>query len=264
MLKTRLFHDYAFVSQIGDEFKVVCMNAFPNPAYADRRFTKKGEAGNEEKLADNLRRSRNSIIGLALCNDWEFFTTLTIDGQKRDRMDLNGFHKDLSEMITNLNRTVAHSEKKIRYLLIPELHKDGACHMHGFLMGLLPEELHLFSAKEHLPYKILNRIKAGKKVYSWIDYSSHFGFSDLEYIESRKGSAGYMTKYIEKDMIYTVKELGAHTYYCSRGLNRPVTIHEGFLARSPTNIEYENEHVKVAFYKSLDEIRELFEDSGSL
>lgn len=264
MLQTRLFSDYGYVSKIGDEYKVVRMKFKLNPALLDRTYTKKGEAGNEFKLVDNLIRAKRTVVELALCNEWNYFVTLTIDPSKRDSFDLQAFHSDLSQMIKNLNKTVYHSTVKIKYLLIPELHKSGACHMHGFLAGLLPEELHLFTLDEILPYKIRNRIKSGRKVFSWKDYARNFGHCDLEYIESKEGAAAYMTKYIQKEMVNTVKELNAHTYYHSRGLLLPERIHEGFMFRSPSSLTFENEYCAISRHKSLDEIRALFENGESL
>lgn len=47
----------------------------------------------------------------------------------------------------------------------------------------------------------------------------NFGFNDLEPIRSHDAVSAYVTKYITKDLQRTVKELNAHTYYCSKGLN---------------------------------------------
>ena len=73
-----------------------------------------------------------------------------------------------------------------------------------------------------------------------------------------------MTKYIKKEMVNTVKELNAHTYYHSRGLQWPERIHEGFMCRSPATVSYENDFCAISRHKNLDEVRALFEDGGSL
>lgn len=48
-------------------------------------------ANNDTKLANALCRSRTAVREYALCNRWEFFVTLTIDGSRYDRYDLKCF-----------------------------------------------------------------------------------------------------------------------------------------------------------------------------
>lgn len=76
---------------------------------------------------------------LALCNEFEYFCTFTQSDELRDRFDLKAFRKDFAMFVRNENRR---REKKIKYLLVPERHKDGAWHMHGLLMGLTSDDLY--------------------------------------------------------------------------------------------------------------------------
>ena len=103
---------------------------------------------NPEKLANNISRARSTIYELALCNEWQFFCTLTLDKEKYDRYDLKKFHKDLTQHIRDMNKKY---KTKINFLLIPEQHKDGAWHMHGFLSGLPDDLLHEFTSAAVLP-----------------------------------------------------------------------------------------------------------------
>ena len=52
-------------------------------------------------------------------------------------------------------------------------------------------------------------------------------------------------KYITKNLENCVKEVGAHMYYCSRGLKRAVEIKRGVLKVRDAPWDYENDWVKI-------------------
>ena len=97
-----------------------------------------GEYVHSEKLEESIIRTRSRIYELAICNEWDFFVTLTLDKSKYDRMDLKKYRKDLAQFIRDYNKKY---KINIKYLLIPEMHKDGAWHMHGLIIGLPIEHL---------------------------------------------------------------------------------------------------------------------------
>ena len=99
--------------------------------------------------------------------------------------------------------------------------------MHGFLMGLPDEHLRLFTLSEKLPKYIREKLKSGQAVYEWEPYRKKFGFCDLEVVKDQFAVSAYVTKYITKDLDRTVRESGAHLYYCSQGLSRSVVIFRG-------------------------------------
>ena len=53
---------------------------------------------------------------LAACNPWEYFVTLTLSADKRDRGDLSAFRSALSQYIRDLRKRRGYD---IKYLLIP-------------------------------------------------------------------------------------------------------------------------------------------------
>ena len=90
---------------------------------------------NEEKLDNSISRSKNKIHEYALCNDFQYFVTLTLDKEKMDRSDINEYIKKLGQYIRNIKKIRG---EEIKYILIPERHKDGEnWHMHGLMKGLL-------------------------------------------------------------------------------------------------------------------------------
>lgn len=219
------------------------------------RKGKKNTAGNEEKLEESLSRTKSTIFELALCNDWEWFVTLTLNPENFDRTDLKTYKTKLSTFIKNYNRTHGTS---IKYLLIPELHKDGInYHMHGLMMGLPIEHLHEFRADEKLPIKMLILIAHGHKLYSWPTYEKIFGYISISKIMNIESVSKYITKYITKDLLNTRIGLNDHLYYCSKGLKRAKKIYEGRLVKE-LDEDYSNDYVKIKTVKDIGEARAYF------
>lgn len=183
------------------------------------------ENENNGKSAESLSRVKRVIYELSFCNSWEWFFTGTLNPDKNNVFDLNEFHKKLTKFISNFN---FFHNTRIKFLFIPEKHKSGAWHVHGFLMGLDEKYLTEFTLDDFIPYGLLKKIKKGEKIYHWKSYEKHFGFCDLEKIRNHEAIAKYMTKYVTKDLQNGVNKLGAHCYYCSRGLRRKEIVCRGF------------------------------------
>lgn len=160
-----------------------------------------GEDGGHsvDRLENNICRARSRVRELALCNSWEHFATFTLDGCKVNRFDLKHYIKRLGEFLGNFNRDY---ECSVRYLIIPEQHKNGAWHAHGLLSGV-PADALAVNEHGHL---------------DWPRYRSRFGFIGLEPVRDPLRTAAYITKYITKDMGSTARESGEHLFYHSRGL----------------------------------------------
>ena len=79
-----------------------------------------------------MRRARGKLRRLALANEFRWFVTLTIDPQKCDSFDGAAVVKKLNAWCSNMVQ-----RKGLRYILVPERHKDGALHFHGFFNDAL-------------------------------------------------------------------------------------------------------------------------------
>lgn len=90
----------------------------------------KGKKAEGDDMLRSMRRARANLRRLALSNDFSVFCTLTLDGAKIDRYDGAAVVKALNRWADNMVR-----RHGLRYILVPELHKDGAFHFHGFLAG---------------------------------------------------------------------------------------------------------------------------------
>ena len=171
----------------------------------------------------NIRRAARQIEAYALCNDWDWFGTFTLDKSLKisDRKDLDAFRTALMRFFRNCRRNYG----EIEALLAPELHKNKeGWHMHGLLKGIPKDALRLFSLSEKLPKYIRDKRVEGFLVYDWEAYRSRFGFVDIEPIKNRDAAARYITKYLTKDITnVTAAELqgGKHLYFHTRGLVLP-------------------------------------------
>lgn len=220
----------------------------------EHRSGKKNTAENEEKLETSLSRTKSKIFELALCNDWEWFVTLTLNPEYHDRKDLKTYKTKLSTWIKNYNRL---HKTTIKYLLIPENHKDGSWHMHGLMMGVPEEQLHEFTKDEKLPIKILVGIAHGHKIYSWPAYEKAFGYITISKIINAESVSKYITKYITKDLLSTRIGVNEHLYYCSQGLKRAEIIYQGKLIKDLEE-EYSNDYVKIKTERNLAEAQAYF------
>lgn len=222
------------------------------------KHTPKGSK-NDEKLLSNLVRTKSTIYELSMCNEWDFFCTFTLDKTKYDRFNLSKFRNDFTRHIRKLREK---HKCDIDYLLIPERHKDGAWHMHGFIKGLPALELRIFTLEEKLPKYITDKLKDNIGVYEWVTYRKKFGFCDLEKIRDKNKCSSYVTKYITKDLLNSVKELNHKTYYCSQGLKRATEIKRGHLVECPLEYDYSNDYVKVKWFdnETTDTIIEFFDN----
>lgn len=217
-------YDITTVRSFNGRLKLVRHNALHTKGIEDvDQHARKGSVS-DVKSDNNISRAKNRVFELALCNPWNIFLTFTLDPKKYNRNDLGKFRKDLSQFVRDYNKKYGLA---IKYLLIPEEHKKGGWHMHGFLMGLPDEHLRLFTLSEKLPKYIREKLKSGQAVYEWEPYRKKFGFCDLEVVKDQFAVSAYVTKYITKDLDRTVRESGAHLYYCSQGLSRSVVIFRG-------------------------------------
>lgn len=179
---------------------------------------------NDYKLKNNIRRAAETIEEYGLCNDWSFFLTLTIDGNKRSRSDLDSYLNDLSQFFRDMRKKY---KSDIKYLIVPELHKDGEnWHSHALVYGLPLLALKAFTLDDNIPAYIRMRILSGYNLYDWPDYSRKFGFCDIEPIQDKERCTRYIKKYISKGLLSTAEKIavGKHLYIASKGLKKSIKI----------------------------------------
>lgn len=181
---------------------------------------KKKSSDDKDKPTDlhsSISRAKRTILELALCNEWDYFCTFTLD-PKYDRYDLRKWYGSFAQFIRDQRKKYG---SELRFLLVPETHKDGAWHIHGLIKGAPP--LVAFCDRlrrgENVP-----RHLATNNYESWPDYERRFGFNSFGRIKNRVACAFYITKYVSKAIDQKMMDSGAHRYYACVGLNR-ATLH---------------------------------------
>lgn len=156
-----------------------------------------------ESVRSSLSRTVTAISDLSRSNPWEWFATFTFDERMVDRYDYPAVSKALSTWLSNIRRKCP----DLRYLVVPELHKDGAYHFHGLLANC-----------DGLGLVYSGVIQKGKKVYNISSF--HLGFTNVQEVTDTNRVSVYVTKYITKDLCELTP--GKKRYWCSRNLARPV------------------------------------------
>lgn len=250
-----LRNDYWNAYFYGNEIKIVYFKSGiihhkPKKANAFKVTKDTSREAESVRFAQSVSRSKARVFELAMCNEFRYFCTFTQDQKMRDRFDITKFRKDFAMFVRNLNRSRA-GEDKIKYLLVPEKHKNGAWHMHGLLMGLREEDLRLFTLEEKLPIGIRNQLKSGKKVYNWEKYQGKFGYFTCTEISNNSACARYVTKYISKDLQKGVRESGQHLYFASQGLKGREAVVKNSFDECPIidDWDFENDYVKIKTIK---------------
>lgn len=183
----------------------------------------KNEKTAEEKELEKLRnlwKIRTKIKDYILCNDFDHFWTLTFDS---DRYNYAVAFEKMGKWL----RKMRDKYGVFNYIMIPELHKDGAIHFHGVTGGL--NAVIRDSGVKH----------KGVKVYNCTDWEH--GFTTLTKIRSREKTASYVTKYITKEMQNSIVEKGKKKYWLSRGLRLPVVSYTDLNLGIDLIPSYENE-----------------------
>lgn len=232
-----------------DKYKFTYMKSCRNSGIElpEKENNKKPIKGtvNSTKLENNISRTKSIVNELALCNDWEYFCTLTISDERFNRFDLGKINRKISLFIRDYNKK---HKSDIQYLLIPEKHQNGAWHLHGFFKGFHENELNLFTKGQKLPKYINDKLNKNEPIFDWQLYRDSFGWCCFEPIKNNEAAARYVTKYITKDLAKCVSTVNAHMYYCSKNLKRAELIKRGTLVEAIPWVDYENDYVKVCWF----------------
>lgn len=191
-------------------------------------------AREEARRADNLvraqRRAKNAVRDLALSNDFQYFVTLTLDRTKVDRYDIRAITKKLRTWADNAVR-----RRGLKYVLVPELHKDGAVHFHGFFNSALPAVDSGTLSNGGKP----RRPRSDRERASLISQGWHvvynlpawpLGFSTaIELYGDKRQAVAYVLKYITK-AAETSGKVGGRWYYSGGDLARPAVTYDPITA----------------------------------
>lgn len=210
------YNIYRYTDQI---YKIVHFKA-PRICGLLSNIPSKKKEPSEKKPDSSLSRARRIVLELALCNDWKYFCTFTLDKKKYDRFNLEVWKKDFTQWLRDQRKKYRKYgyEFDCPFLFVPELHQDGAWHMHG-LMGDVSRCLIPFYCERKQGLSVPDLLVHGG-YFDWPDYRSKFGYCSFGKVQSKVATAFYISKYISKDLQSTCDTLGTHSYIPSRGLQR--------------------------------------------
>lgn len=192
-----------------------------------RRGVKDGRAEGPVDVSRAVRRAKARVRQIALANDFDYFVTLTQDPDKVNRYDEKESIRKLAKWCENQVQRYG-----LRYVVIPERHKDGAIHYHGFMSwdgnagdGVVESGTYTMKG-----WKKPRRPRSGSQAQNWLDHGARvvynvprwrLGFSTALEVYGEYGAAvGYVCKYVGKQM--EGSKIGGRWYYSGGRLREPV------------------------------------------
>lgn len=160
-------------------------------------------AAPEENERRSYNRTKNKIHDYSRCVKWEKFITLTFNGDKVDRYNFDECSRIARKWLNNQRRNAP----QLQYLLVPELHKDGAIHFHGLLANT-----------GKMKFKDSGkRTKDKRIIYNMSAWTS--GFTTAVDVYNTHGVSKYIGKYITKELCGLTK--GKNRYFVSSNMPTP-------------------------------------------
>ena len=181
---------------------------------------------NNHKLENNLIRAKNHISSIVLANDFKYFFTLTFN-PSYDRYELYSLLNKFRNMLKVMSRTAGDS---IKYLIVPEKHKDGAWHFHGFFT----EAIDKFVFYNEYGFLSIHGLK-------------NLGFVNISQIKDKLRCSSYVTKYVTKNLGDGIK-MYRNSYFCSTGLSRGELVYDKVYDNeffNNTFFDYKNDYCRI-------------------
>jgi hypothetical protein len=194
------------------------------PPMADEQEPEVQERGaisaDAESCARSMRRARAKVRRLALANDFKWFVTLTLDPAKVDT-------KEGAAVVKKLNAWASNAVQRhgLQYILVPERHKKGGIHFHGFFNDALEM---VDSGTLRAPWaKRPRKPRSKAERAAWLAHGARvvynvpgwgLGFSTaMELHGEYPAAVAYVCKYIGKDG----EKPAGRWYYSGGGLAEP-------------------------------------------
>lgn len=175
-------------------------------------------AANQDR---SMRRAASQMRDICLSTPFRYFVTLTLDPAKIDRHDMEALTKVLNRWADNRVR-----RNGLAYVLVPERHKDGAIHLHGFFTESVPLSdsgtMKLPGAKRpRRPRDAKQRAEweaaGAKPVYNIPGWT--LGFSTAIPLDGAyEAAVAYCCKYVRK----AAEKIGGRWFYRGGKLGKPV------------------------------------------
>lgn len=179
-------------------------------------ITEKDESLKEDIEARSRNRAINNIRDKLLNNpDCNQFITLTLDAEKINRTTYNDIISKMNNWLDNRVR-----RKGLKYVIVPELHQDGAIHFHGLCNDTLNKA---DSGYVKIGKRILKKegTEGGQTIYNILEWQ--YGFSTaitICGIDSQAKTTNYIIKYVTKNG----HKIGGRYYLSGGKFDKPKTV----------------------------------------
>lgn len=176
---------------------------------------------NERSRKNSMSRTVNTVYEIARANKWQYFFTMTFNPEKIDSTDYTRVVKSMTKWLEHTRERYA---PDMKYIVVPELHKDGKkYHFHG-----------LFANIGNLPLKDSGkRDKQGRIIYNIGSYK--LGFTTVTEVSTSEKACSYLVKYLSKDL--QAVTFGKKRYWSSKNCLRPI------VTQGVQRISYEDAHL---------------------
>lgn len=206
------------------------------PKYKIPRKPREEGEQDEDDVKKSLQRSKSHVRDYIHCNRFDLFCTFTF---KDDRHDIDKCRRKMSDWLKNQQKR----NGKFPYLIVPELHKDGALHFHALFKdypGKVEKATNVHTGELLRPH--------GRQAYNLTGYT--LGFTNAMQIVDSASSyakmASYVSKYITKDMPLFP---GKKRYWPSRKLRKPIVEYNpAWIDSYKPDKAYEGEYGTTYFY----------------
>ncbi len=175
----------------------------------------KGKGSDPERsILVSRARAKSAVRDIALLNSFGFFFTWTLDPKKINRHDADEVKRAVMNCLKNLVK-----RKGFSYVLVPELHKDGAIHFHGLCnLGSMCIER---AVNPHTNKPMST--DRGQPIFNMPDWK--FGYSTCIPIDDNyTRTCNYLVKYLTKDAVVGAQKIFGKWYFSSRNLARKPAI----------------------------------------
>lgn len=149
----------------------------------------------EDGVRRAASRARKQVFELCACNNLDLFFTLTLNKELIDRYDYKAAVRKFGQWADNHVR-----RRGLKYVAVPELHKDGAVHFHGLCN------------KEAVCLVDSGKKSKGQTVYNLPGWRLGFTTAISLYGE-RNAAAHYVAKYISKQHGTNGGTIGGRYFY---------------------------------------------------
>lgn len=159
-----------------------------------------------------IRRAKSSIRDYVKTNvDLNYFVTYTLDPERVDRYDSMAIYSRVRGWLSN-----AVARKGFKYVLVPEKHKDGAWHFHGFV-NVPVEWSYGYSVCKFIPSVGVSSSLVSVGSLPIANSASPIGVS----VSSRDKCINYVVSYVKKNM----EKFNGRYYLHSKNLDKPGKIY---------------------------------------